>query len=88
MCLEKDAYKVIQRFNIEGVQFAPEIMAGMEHDFAVDVWGLGQVALKLLTFVSCYQEHPLRTLAVRMISEAPDARPSIGEVCDSLGQLI
>ena len=54
MCFEKDAYSVIQQFNIADVQFAPEIMAGTEHDYAVDVWGLGQVALKLLSFVSCY----------------------------------
>ena len=60
----------------------------MEHDYAVDVWGLGQVALKLLDFVSCYQGHPLRTLAVSMIEEVPDERPSIDQVCTSMKKVI
>ena len=77
MCFDRDAYQVRQSFNIPGVQFAPEIMAGTEHDYAVDVWGLGQVALKLLAFVSCYQGHPLRVLVAKMTKEVPDERPSI-----------
>ena len=39
---------------MEGMQFAPEIMQGIEHDVVVDVWGLGQLVLKLLALTSDY----------------------------------
>ena len=42
-------------------------MEGIEHDAAVDVWGLGQVMLKLLALTSNYEGHPLYVLAVSMV---------------------
>ena len=50
------------------MEFAPEIMEGIEHDAAVDVWGLGQVMLKLLALTtSDYEGHPLYALAASMV---------------------
>ena len=51
-CLKNDECQVRQRFYVENVVFAPEIMAGIEHDAVVDVWGLGRVALELLALTS------------------------------------
>ena len=58
---------MIQSFYVEGMQFAPEIMEGIEHDMAVDVWGLGQLVLKLLALTNDYEGHPLKTLAGSMV---------------------
>ena len=63
------------------MQFAPEIVAGVEHDKAVDVWGLGRLVLKLLAQTHNQEDHGLRALAESMVQDIPDERPSIGEVC-------
>ena len=49
------------------MQFAPEIMKGIEHDMAADVWGLGQVMLKLLALTKDTEDHPLYTIAASMV---------------------
>ena len=49
------------------MQFAPEIMQGIEHDAAVDVWGLGQLCLELLALTNDYEDHPLHKLALDMV---------------------
>ena len=49
------------------MQLAPEIEQGIEHDAAVDVWGLGQLALKLLALSDDAEGHPLHTLAAHMV---------------------
>ena len=70
------------------MQFAPEIMAGVEHDKAVDVWGLGQLTLKLLALTKNQEDHLLRALAESMVQDTPDERPSIGVVCAKIKGMI
>ena len=41
-CLKDDNHEVSQRLEIAGKTFAPEIMAGIAHGTAADVWGLGK----------------------------------------------
>ena len=63
----KDSYEVIQTFQIEGKAFAPEVTAGVAHGPATDVWGLGQIAVKLLAIFNCPDEHVMQDLVQSMV---------------------
>ena len=74
------------------MQVAPEIVAGKEHDFAVDVWGLGKIVLELLALMSSSElergYNTLRLLGESMLQDAPEARPTIDSVYESVEKLI
>lgn len=63
-------------------------MAGIGHDAAVDVWGLGRLSLELLALTDSSSEgHPLHSLATDMVKDEPDERPSIEAVCVSIASI-
>ena len=62
----KDSYDVIQTFQIEGMTLAPEVMAGVAHGPATDVWGLGKIAVQLLAVFNCPNDHPLKKFVLSM----------------------
>ena len=92
MCFTLGKTQVRQSLYTDDMQFAPEIEAGKEHDVAVDVWGLGQIILKLLASTNNNTEDqdqsPLRSLGVSMIMEAPESRPTIDAVYTYVKQLV
>ena len=72
------------------MQLAPEIMARRQQSAAVDVWGLGRVVLELLAFANSSEDghYDLHTLAVSMVQNAPERRPTIETVFECIQSLI
>ena len=62
-----DSYDGIQSMKVENQTFAPEIMAGIAHGPASDVWGLGRIATQLLALINCPDDHPLQITAQSMM---------------------
>ena len=44
-CFERDNEQVCQSLEVQDCEFAPEVRAGLPQGQAVDVWGLGLVAV-------------------------------------------
>ena len=86
-CLKNDCFQVTQRFNLTCREFAPEITAGLAHGPPADVWGLGRVAIELMGRLEsatdeCTEQsqHPLYALALTMVQEEQEERPTMEEV--------
>ena len=87
-CFNKDSYQVSQSFYVEDKTFAPEMMAGVPHGQATDVWGLGRIASGLLALAICPDDHPLCQLAQSMVDDEQESRPTMISVANTLESII
>ena len=76
-CFERDNEQVCQILEVQDCEFAPEVKAGLPQGHAVDVWGLGLVTVQLLNMTELNYDHPLQLLAMSMLQDDPEQRPTI-----------